>query len=183
MHNTYHFFCLNFIDYQESPEENAQAQVQEPFVKTEKNNTPQEIEVLDNRIIPLLVDTLPQQQNEHIINSLTIDTNNLQDFSAHAKAQAQAEAMSITEQESPVAAVAEKSADHLTSISSSSSILPPLTPSSVYSAGIINNASEKPKSTSLIRRETQKINDRRKSLTKKIKRVLTVKSENKRKSV
>ena len=91
--------------------------------------------------------------------------------------------MSITEQEASVAAVAEKSADHPTSISSSSSILPPLTPSSVYSAGVANDASEKPKTTSLIRRDTQKMNDRRKSLTKKFKRALTVKSENKRKSV
>ncbi len=133
---------------------------------------------------------VPQQPQEHIINSLAIDTNNLQDYSSSsaavdAQAKAQAEAMSITTASAvPVAAaVVERSADHHpTSISSSSSIVPPLTPSSVHSIGG-NDAFEKPRTTSLIRRETQKINDRRKSLTKKIKRVLTVKSENKRNSV
>ncbi|CEP10160.1 hypothetical protein [Parasitella parasitica] len=156
------------------------------------NTTVEETEMLGDKIndeSTMLVDSaVPQQrQNEYIINSLAIDTNNLQDFSAAAAAQAkaQAEAMSITEELTTTpAAVTEKSADLPTSISSSSSILPPLTPSSVHSIGASGaEVPEKPRTTSLIRRETQKLNDKRKSFTKKMKRVLTVKSDSKRNSV
>ncbi|EPB92679.1 hypothetical protein HMPREF1544_00408 [Mucor circinelloides 1006PhL] len=172
-------------DHQESPEE-APSQDSPTFVQVPETAL-EETEMLDSKVdSETSVDsTVPQQPQEHIVNSLAIDTNNLQNHSSSsaavdAQAEAQAEAMSITT--TPVA-VAERSADHHpTSISSSSSILPPLTPSSVHSIGA-NDAFEKPRTTSLIRRETQKINDRRKSLTKKLKRVLTVKSENKRNSV
>ncbi|KAK4517654.1 alpha-1,4-glucan branching enzyme [Mucor velutinosus] len=182
-------------DNQESPEE-APLQAAPTLVQIPEA-TPADAEMVDGKLdSETSVDSaVPQQPQEHIINSLAIDTNNLQDYpssssssstaaaaAADAQAKAQAEVMSITTT-IPVTAVAERSADHApTSISSSSSILPPLTPSSVHSIGG-NDAFEKPRTTSLIRRETQKINDRRKSLTKKIKRVLTVKSENKRNSV
>ncbi|GAN03287.1 hypothetical protein MAM1_0037d02739 [Mucor ambiguus] len=176
-------------DYQESPEE-APFEAAPTFIQIPESTLEQDTEMIDSKIdSETSVDSaVPQQPQEHIINSLAIDTNNLQDYSSSssaavdAQAKAQAEAMSITTT-MPVAAVVERSADqHPTSISSSSSILPPLTPSSIHSIGG-NDAFEKPRTTSLIRRETQKINDRRKSLTKKIKRVLTVKSENKRNSV
>lgn len=175
------------LEYQESPEE-APLQAAPTFVQIPES-TLEDTEMVDGKIdSETSVDsTVSQQPQEHIVNSLAIDTNNLQDYSSSsaavdAQAKAQAEVMSITTT-MPVAAVVERSADHHpTSISSSSSILPPLTPSSVHSIGA-NDAFEKPRTTSLIRRETQKINDRRKSLTKKIKRVLTVKSENKRNSV
>ncbi|KAL9538891.1 hypothetical protein MBANPS3_010606 [Mucor bainieri] len=175
--------------YQESPEE-APLQAAPTFIQIPESTPEEDTEMVDSKIDnETSVDSaVPQQPQEHIINSLAIDTNNFQDYSSStsvavdAQAKAQAEAMSITTT-MPVAAVVERSADHHpTSISSSSSILPPLTPSSVHSIGG-NDAFEKPRTTSLIRRETQKINDRRKSLTKKIKRALTVKSENKRNSV
>ncbi|KAI8642792.1 hypothetical protein BD408DRAFT_482501 [Parasitella parasitica] len=186
--------------FQETPEE-ALLQEQEPLADSgagsdaaaaasqlAKNDiTEEEAEIMDGKIDSesMLVDSaVSQRQEEYIIGSLTIDTNNLQGFSA-AQAKAQAEAMSTTEELTTTpAAVTEKSADLPTSISSSSSILPPLTPSSIHSIGVsATEAPEKPRTTSLIRRETQKLNDRRKSFTKKMKRVLTVKSDSKRNSV
>lgn len=68
--------------------------------------------------------------------------------------------------------------------SNSSSIVPPHTPISTDTSANFDKPTSS-KSTSLLRRETTKLNSRRKSLTNKLKRVLTVKSgaTNKRNSV
>lgn len=62
-----------------------------------------------------------------------------------------------------------------TSLSSGSSIVPPSTPGSITHS-TNNEKYATPKTTSLLRRETNKFNDRRKSLTKKLKKALAVKS-------
>ncbi|KAI7892295.1 uncharacterized protein EV154DRAFT_601816 [Mucor mucedo] len=69
--------------------------------------------------------------------------------------------------------------------SNSSSIVPPHTPISTQTSANSTDKPTSPRTTSLLRRETTKLNSRRKSLTNKLKRVLTVKSgaTNKRNSV
>jgi hypothetical protein len=116
-------------------------------------------------------ESVKEAQTEQAVNSLAIDTKRTQTEEEE-------------EEEEDFSATA--AVDHPTSLSSSSSIVPPLTPSSIHS---VHNHSDftdyqkRPRTTSLIRRETTKFNDRRKSLTKKLKRALTVKTENKRNSV
>ncbi|KAI9484188.1 MAG: hypothetical protein EXX96DRAFT_561214 [Benjaminiella poitrasii] len=91
------------------------------------------------------------------------------------------ESQKIEEEEEALTAM-----NHATSLSSSSSTGPPLTPSSMHSIEDnqeSSNSNNKPRTTSLIRRETSKFNERRRSLTKKLKRALTVKMTNKRNSV
>lgn len=115
-------------------------------------------------------DSIEESEDEQIVSRLAIDTkqNHSQDQTEEF--------------------TASTATDHPTSISSSSSIVPPLTPSSVHSVHNNSDITEqtpqkRPRNTSLIRRETHKFNDRRKSLTLKLKRALTVKAENKRDSV
>lgn len=147
--------ALNDIEEEEEEEE------------TSDNNTSSEDDNSDK-------DSVNQaQQDEKVVNSLAIDTKQI-----HPQDQ--------TEEEEFSASAA--AADHPTSLSSSSSIVPPLTPSSIHSVHnhsdfADQNYQKRPRTTSLIRRETNKFNDRRKSLTKKLKRALTVKTENKRNSV
>ncbi|KAI9248139.1 hypothetical protein EDC94DRAFT_625235 [Helicostylum pulchrum] len=78
----------------------------------------------------------------------------------------------------------EEEAAVATSLSSTSSIVPPSTPPSIITSTNYEKYSS-PRTTSLLRRETTKLNDRRKSLTQKLKRALTVKSSatNKRNSL
>ncbi|KAI8061509.1 uncharacterized protein B0P05DRAFT_574633 [Gilbertella persicaria] len=139
------------------------------------------------------VESIKEEEEEKVVSSLAIDTKQHYQINTILE--------SPIEEEDLFSASA--AADHSTSISSSSSILSPLTPSSVHSSGFLSPAlvlqeeeeafekkvqalpppQPRKRTTSLFRRETDKLNDRRKSLTKKLKRALTVKSENKRYSV
>ncbi|KAI8390343.1 hypothetical protein BD560DRAFT_485898 [Blakeslea trispora] len=125
---------------------------------------------------------------EKVVSSLAINTNRYNQIS--------------TILESPIEDIYSAGiADHSTSVSTTSSILSPLTPTSVQSSGFHSPSQvlediefekkvqalpppqPRKRTTSLFKRETDKINDKRKSLTKKLKRALTVKAENKRYSV
>jgi hypothetical protein len=103
----------------------------------------------------------PEEQDEEVVKSLGIENES-----------------SIIEEEEEHNQIA-------TSVSSASSIVPPSTPPSISTFNMNEKLSSQPPSpraTSLLRRETTKLNDRRKSLTKKFKRVL-VRNNSKRLSV
>lgn len=116
---------------------------------------------LDNRRdSKVSVDVSQAIADEDVVKSLTIDTQ-------RKKPESHIEIEELFEEPAAIA----------TSLSSnSSSLVPPATPDSIHSLKNEKTSGTSPRTTSLIRRETTKLNDRRRSLTKKLKKALSVKT-------
>lgn len=116
---------------------------------------------LENRRDSKVSVDVPQSvADEEVVNSLTIDTH-------RKKPESHIEIEELFEEPAAIA----------TSLSSnSSSLVPPATPDSIHSLKHEKSSGTSPRTTSLIRRETTKLNDRRRSLTKKLKKALSVKT-------
>lgn len=149
-------------------EEEAPQQTQEQ--EQEQEHEEEEGKLDNRRDSKVSVDVSQVIADEDIVKSLIIDTQ-------RKEPQSHIEIDELFEEPAAIAA----------SLSSaSSSLVPPATPDSVHSMKNEKSSSTSPRTTSLIRRETTKLNDRRRSLTKKLKKALSVKTSgatNKRNSV
>lgn len=143
-----------------SEEEEEPLQTQEPEQEQVREVDGEGSKLDNRRDSKVSVDVSQAIADEDVVKSLTIDTQ-------RKKPESHIEIEELFEEPAAIA----------TSLSSnSSSLVPPATPDSIHSLKNEKTSGTSPRTTSLIRRETTKLNDRRRSLTKKLKKALSVKT-------